>query len=270
MSTGVRRPSLMGTKFRKSIAKGSTTSVEVDVILDSCIVGEIYSIGDLLREAEKPGFNEASLDSPTFNYRRQRVRHSIVLAWWLAKHGRVAANFGLEAMDLLQHRLSREEDAASFAFTAAYLHIVKPFVLNGWGVQAFTSVNHDAEGTDVDTQLLDIAARDRIPLITHEGFTEEGFNISDLKKLRNRCLSAGVTVYTSQEYLAAQEVNVHAECEQFLRGLAVAVQIARERRILYGKDVVDALEPIYSSILKDSRPPDLPHGQSIRFRGRDA
>ena len=242
----------MGTQFRESLANGNTFQANVDVILDSCVIGEIYSIGDLLREAEKPGFTEASLADPTFCYRRQRVRHSIILAWWLAKHGRVAASFGLEAMDLLQHRLAQQADAASFAYTAAYLHIVQPFVLNGWGVGAFTYVDHAAEGTDVDTVLLNTAKRNSIPLVTHEGLTERGFNERDPKKLRNRCLSAGVRVYTAQEYLAVHGVGIRNECELFLNALAVAVQTARQERILYGKDVVDALEPIYSFILQDS------------------
>jgi hypothetical protein len=56
-------------------------------------------------------------------------------------------------------------------------------------------------------------------------------------------------VYTPQEYLAANRVDVAAECKRFLLHLAFGVKIARSRRVLGGSLAIDDLVGLYRMIL---------------------
>ena len=68
-----------------------------EVLVDTNVMMEVYSIADLLRTGDKHG----DLAHPTYAYRRMRARHSTILAWWLGKKGRRVGLLGVEVVTLL-------------------------------------------------------------------------------------------------------------------------------------------------------------------------
>jgi hypothetical protein len=116
---------------------------------------------------------------------------------------------------------------------------------------ALTTVDHSATGTRADTEILTQAAAAQTPFVTHEGWTEAGFNEAP-KKLRGRAKALGVPVFTAKEYLDAQGVDIAEECRLFVDALREAVRQAKEKGIMQGHEVLDDLVPVYRFILLDA------------------
>jgi hypothetical protein len=129
------------------------------------------------------------------------------------------------------------------------MHVVCDYV-TGWPIGALTQVDHTLKGTAADTELLRIAREDKLAIVTNEELTPRGI-IPDPKKLRSRSRVASVAVYTPEEYLAANHVDVAAESERFVLHLAVGVETAKSRGVLGGNPVIDDLVGIYRMILLD-------------------
>jgi hypothetical protein len=242
----------MSDQFLKLISEADPLNNErADVLLDTNVMLEIYSVGDLLSIGDKLRTPEAALRSPEYGYRLLRARHSTLLAWWLAKHRRIVGLLGNEVVDQLTRIAPKPgdgQDGTSYIFTTAIIHVVMPLVLRGWRAGPLTEVNHEAKGTKADTEILKQAASDNTPLITHEGLTQAGIN-DDRAKLRARAVAAGVKVFTAKEYLDSEHVDLDDESRQFLVTCRGAVSEAKEKRILKGHEVLDELEPLYRHIL---------------------
>ena len=95
----------------------------IDAVMDTNVLVDIFSCVDLEREARKaedPG-SSASV------YRRARVRESLVLAWWLHEHH--ATTWGLEFE--LRRQLAAlvpPADTRQFGthYTTRFIHFVRP------------------------------------------------------------------------------------------------------------------------------------------------
>src|SRR5260370_278067 len=160
--------------------------VNCELLLDTCVVGEIDTGGDLLTLAEALGTPEAALASPKYRYRQLRARHSIVLACWLAKNRVPTATVGGEVIDIVMGKLARTDDDASYALTTAIVHVMWEGPLRGWRRGALNDVRHTAEHGEVDDEILRVAERDKLIVVTWEGFGEQGL-VANPKKLRDRC-----------------------------------------------------------------------------------
>jgi hypothetical protein len=222
----------------------------VDLILDTNVMAEIDTAGDLETLTRSLGSIEACLASPTFRWRQLRARHSIILYRWLARNRIRPGILGNEVVDIVTGKLASLDNPASYAITTAIVHIIHPFVFRGWAVGALTEVNHQLTSTSADDEILRLASRDNLPVITYEEFTERGI-VPDPRKLRSKCKAKGVPVFTPQEYLAAKGVNVLTESHHFLGSLTKAMREARSKKILAGTDVLDFLVPFYRLILLD-------------------
>jgi hypothetical protein len=255
----------MGEEFLKLIetAKSDATG---SVLVDTNVMMEIYSIGDLLVLGDKLGTQEAIAASPEFTYRQVRSRYSNLLAWWFAQTGTVGGLLGNEVVDMLKGKLAPETDGNSYAITTGIMHVIKPYVLKGMRVGPLLEVNHLAAKADADTELLRIAKVDNLPLITWEGFTQRG--LTDRKprgelNLRGRCHEAGVVVHTPQEFLASKNVDVDVEARRFCDACRAGVDEARAQGVLMdtaaGRDVMDLLVGLYRWIMLGEVSPEYAH-----------
>lgn len=229
------------------------TNYRCDLLVDTNVAVEFFSMGDLLRVGDEIGSSALLRGSPSFEYRLARARHSIVLVSWLGQRGLNAGMLGNEVDDMLDTKLAPKPkpggDGISRAITSAIMHVVCDYV-TGWPIGALTKVDHTLKGTAADTELLRMACEDKLAIVTNEEFTPGGI-VPDPKKLRSRARAAGVAVYTPEEYLAANHVDVAAECVRFVLHLAVGVDAAKSRGVLGGNRVLDDLVPLYRMILLD-------------------
>lgn len=251
---GVRSP-VVGEEFLKVIEQAKPDAT-VSVLVDTNVMMEIYSIGDLLVLGDKLGSQEAMAASTEFTYRLVRSRHSNLLAWWFAQTGTFGGMLGNEVVDMLEGKLAPVTDRASYAITTGIMHVIIPFIFKGMRIGPMLEVDHRAAKEDADTELLRIATVDKLPLITWEGFTQSGLSghkSSGKLNLRGRCRDAGVVVHTPQEFLASKGINLEAEARRFCDACRAGVDEGKGRGVLMdtaaGRDVMDLLVGIYRWIM---------------------
>ena len=237
------------------------TNYRCDLLVDTNTVAEALSVGDLLRVGDELGTVEELRRSTKFRYRHARARYTTVLVWWLSQQKLNAGILGNEVGDLLRDKLAPRPtaggDGTSFTLTVAIMHVVCDYVTR-WPFGALTDVDHTLKGTAADSELLRIALRDNHGIVTYEEYTERGI-VPNPKKLRSRAQAAGVPVYTPQEYLAANNVDVDAECRRFMTCLVDAVAEAKRANVLDGHAVLDDLVPLYLMILLDEVDDSVAH-----------
>jgi hypothetical protein len=244
----------MGERFLDMIARADPTkNYSADVLLDTNVALEIYSVGDLLRVGDECGTPQDALRSPRYKYRQLRGRHSTIVAWWLAKQRRAAGILGNEVVDQLDKvapLVPPGMDGTSYVFTTAIIHVVMSFVVRG-RIGALTNVNHLALGSDADNELLKQAIAKKIPLISNEGLPESGVPVDE--GLRKKAKKAGVAVFTPEEYLENDGVDVTRECRKFVAAIPKALREARRvvDKSLAEHEVMDDLESLYRFVLLD-------------------
>jgi hypothetical protein len=112
-------------------------------------------------------------------------------------------------------------DGNSYALTTAIVHAINP-MLNARGLHlgVLTEVNHQARGNKADAELLRLAKRDRLPIVTNEGYTLGGlsdFKSDGSKSLRGLARDAGVKAYSPREFLDFLRVDIATEAERFIK-----------------------------------------------------
>ena len=229
---------------------------DTEVLLDTNVALEIYTIGDLLRAGDEHGCPEAALTSSRYRYRQLRARYSTILGWWLAKKRTVAGVLGNEFADLLD-KVAPPTGPKAFTISHGVALVVMPGVLTGLRVGHLVEVNHLAVGENADSELFKLALRDGLPLVTNEGLTEDGLvtvKNNGMQNLRGRCKSAGVEVFTPQEFLALHNVNILEESRRFLDRCtkAVAVELKRPHHPTQAwREMIGDLVPVFRMILLD-------------------
>lgn len=228
-------------------------------LIDTNVVLEIVVVADLFAEGQRAGTPTAALQSKDYRYRQLRARHSTLLAWHLAKERIVTGSLGDEMLRVIDRQIPTMSDDAH-ALSAGIVNVIRPLVLRGWGFGSLTEVAGTAKGTVADTELLRLAARDGVPIVTNEGLSVGGISdyTRDTLNLRGRARAAGVAVFTPKELLDAKGVNLVEEAHRFVFACRRAVEEARRRKLLTGAgadDVLDTLEPLYRFILLDEVDP---------------
>jgi len=226
----------------------SSEYTQAQLILDTNVAAEIYSIGDVLRELEKIGLR-GSLQSPRFNYRRHRAKHSILLAWSLSRSRIPAAFLGAEQINVVVGELAPLDGSLSFRMTKAFVHIIQELVLGSWVLGSLAEVDYYKLQGDADNEILRIAKTDATPVITWEGYREDGSLSLKQGSLRNRCASAGVAVFTPEEWLIQNGVNIEVEALAFIKACDDASWTAQWENVRQGRRDVDLLISFYRLIL---------------------
>lgn len=203
--------------IRLMTAPGGIDRSSADLILDTNVAAEIYSLGDLLRVIDEAGLKSA-LASRKFIYRRHRMKHSLVLAWWLSRANIPACLLGAEHVDLVIEDLSPGSHLLSFCMTTAFVHIIRDLVLGSWQIGPMIDVDHyKIRNNAADDEILKRAKGDNTPVIAWEGYKEDGTCSTEPRSLRNRCLSEGVFVATPEEWLTRNNVDIVDEAQKFIK-----------------------------------------------------
>jgi hypothetical protein len=147
--------------------------VSAELILDTNVAAELYSIGDLLSVIEKEGLANAP-QSQKCQYRQHRIKHSLILAWRLSRTGIPASMLGSEHIQLVTDKLAPNTNVLSFHMTIAFVHIIRDLVLGSWQLGAIIEVDHHKLKHSADDEILRIAKADSTPIITWEGYEEDG------------------------------------------------------------------------------------------------
>jgi len=231
----------------------------VSVLVDTNVMMEIDSFGDLLKLADNLHSVEAIAASAEFRYRQLRSRYSNLLAWWFTQTGTVGGILGSEVVGKLKSDLAPEDDPLSHNLTTGIVQVILPFVLKDMKIGPLMEVDHFASSNGADTELLRIAQAEHLPVVTNEGLTQSG--LTETKKngdrnLRGRCRDAGVDVYTPEEFLAYKGVDVTTEARRFCDACNVGVDEAAARGVLMrtaaGREVMSYLVGVYRWIMLDA------------------
>lgn len=240
--------------IRRTRTSDPARHVKTDLIIDTNVKAEIYTLGDLCRMLDEFDSLEACLASPDFRYRQRRTKHSIILAWWLAQNRVSTGHLGAEGLQIITEKLAPETHTFSFMMTTAIVHIILPMVMEGWPIGALVEVDHLATGTAADSELLRVAKDENLPVMTWEAFNTDGTFSSNPQKLRNRCHAEGVRAYTPEEYLRLHKVDVAGESIRFLKACDNASWTAQYENVLEGRKFVDDLIFFYRFVLLDEVP----------------
>jgi hypothetical protein len=167
----------------------------VSAVLDTNVLLDIYSAHDLLEKVncERP-------EEKIVAYRKARAKNSLLLAIQFHQTRATTYNLHAEVVSQIQKFAPPDpgpEKASYTLFTTMFFHFVKDYLLGGWDSK-WQSEPDSASGTAADDALLEYAKANDLPLITNEGYSQNG--IEEIK-LRKKCVAAGVSVFTPSEYL---------------------------------------------------------------------
>lgn len=239
-----------GALFLEAMANvDPTTNHQARLLVDTNVVIDFMSFCDLLKEGDKHRdvlelmmFGDFSSEedhrqrsaaaawrSPQHRHRQLRAKAAIILMWVLAERHISSAMLGKEVIDILNRSSpipcaqpnSLLPDGNAYAFTTVVVHAIHPMLISrGLQLGALTEVNHAARGNKADAELLRLAKRDSLPIVSNEGYTVHG--VSDLKSngdksLRGLARAIGVRVYTPTEYLRRLHIRTEREAPLFLQ-----------------------------------------------------
>jgi len=257
-----RRPQARDEDFLRLMVSAKP-EMQADILIDTNVMVEIMTIGDLLRGASEAGSAEAWLGSQWYRYRQLRARYSNLLAWWLTVTDTPTTTHGHESI-ILTRRLAPDErrdsddertrwQEQSYGFTTGIVHVVRDYVITA-KIGAVIDMDHTAE--DGDTEILRVCKRDNLTLITNEGLSHRGpitlNKPSGERNLRGRCLDEGVPVYTPEEFLLEKRVDLHSAAHDFIIRCEAGVMRAAVDNVLTstgGRDVMSMIVPVYRWIM---------------------
>lgn len=256
----------MSELFLKLLATADPASnIQAQLLVDTNVALELYSVGDLLRAGDMAGFGtaKAAWRSEWHRYRQLRARYTVVLAWTLATRAIAAGVLGNELVDMTE-KVSPESDGTAYSITAGFVHVIMPVLVeHGLRLGALTDVDHNAKGAKADAELLKVAVRDRLPLITNEGLTPRGIvevRATGKPNLRGLARASGVAVYTPKEYLAHLNVDIATEAKRFVQACEAPVMHAyldAADKSPAWRTMLEQLVPLYRLILLDEHAPEL-------------
>jgi hypothetical protein len=253
--------------------------INADILVDTNVMLEIDSINDLLVAMDNSGSVEAFMASPSYRYRQLRARYSILVAWWLSKTGTPACIHGNEVVDMMTGHAARDmtgdldgllggvigRQNHSYAYTTAVVHVVRPYVLTGLRVGAIIDFNHEAAHTAADDEIVRVAARDTLIVITNEGNGQNGVSDTNARgrlNLRGKCRAAQVPVFTPQEFLVSRRENIDRARYEFLKAAEHGILLATIDNVLRspgGRAAVEHLYPHYRWVMLNEVTEDLEH-----------
>jgi hypothetical protein len=194
---------------------------EIALVLDTNVMKEILSIHDLSREIEGAGGGAAALQSPKVAHRIGRAKYSTLLGWVCSVRSWTTLSLLDEMLEILTRDVPPDErSSVNTGATKILIHFVKELVLKNWTLATDTDVPKTIRGEEADDALVSLAARERIPLISNEGNSPDGIrdmNARGRSNIRAKAKSAGVLVFTPQQYFQRESIVVDLEARNFLR-----------------------------------------------------
>jgi hypothetical protein len=137
----------------------------------------------------------------------------------------VTHSLHFEPIELLMKRVPPGGMTLESHFTTVFHHFVKDYVLPDWEHQVPTQPGTESKN-QADAAYIDLAKRNGLPLITNEGYGQNG--IVD-EKMRKLAKDAGVAVFAPREFYPGK-VNEAAEIEDFLRRFKKTAPAYMEKR----------------------------------------
>lgn len=206
-------------------------------VVDTNVLLDVFSCHNLIRLYDELG--EGVVDHPRAVFRRARARESILLC--LHFHTARAHTFshGHELITLLKSYVDPHTDEAfETPFTKMVANFVNDRLWSGWQSSQSDPLTLEA-GNDVDQALVNFAAERRLPLITNEGFTPDGYEEG---KIAKRAKAKGVAVKFPKDVYRGMDEEV-AITDFLDRFVALAPNFIKERQ---RPDLVeDALQNVY-------------------------
>lgn len=234
---------------------------ELEAIVDTNVMLDIYGIGDLEDAYER----SKGADTPDTLFRRARSREATILSWYLHERRATSVSLKEEMLRIFRARADPEKlGTLKSQHVQMTVYFVIDYVLDGWN----SAIDHSASGSDLglegeecDDQLIKLAQKYCVPLITNEGYSISGVSSTDPKKIRAKCIAAGVPVYTPRQFWRGK-IGEGAACRKYLERLdavapkylkghtsdagPAAVQIRRNilRHIFYGHTADGRVLPV--------------------------
>jgi len=215
---------------------GPVAAIALYAITDTNVLLDIHSCHDVLGtyyEAHAR-LGDAAIDEPSVTYRRTRARESLLLAMHFNDVSANTYSLHFELVDLLTRRAppagggeTMESDCTTF-----FLHFVKDYVLPRWSpgmpAKPGTEVRNEA-----DRALVALAVEHGLPLVTNEGYTQNGIVEQKMRKLARE---AGVQVFAPREFYAGKIDEGRAIESFLLRFREQAPKYVAARRQMHGAD----------------------------------
>jgi hypothetical protein len=170
---------------------------DFEVVLDTNVFLETFSIGDLMKEGYRLGAEGDPMKDSLCRFRIGRTYHGLALA--VAFHLRESETFGIgDESAAAMRRLVPTDDPSQpdYHFVIHLTNLVKERILTGWTPTVTQNLSGDLSNPDRDSLLLEIAKLIDRPLVTNEGNTHKG--LAD-KRLRRLARDAGVDVLCPME-----------------------------------------------------------------------
>ena len=192
------------------------TAPTFDAVTDTNVLLDVHSCHDLTTTYNllHAKLGEAARDDLAVVYRRARARESLLLAMHFNKIKAATYSLHFEPVDLLTKRAPPAPGGATMEsdFTTVFLHFVKDYVLPDWNMQMPTKPGNESKN-DADKAYIDFAKQHGLPLITNEGYGQNGFVEEKMRKLAR---DAGVAVFAPREFYQGK-IDEAAEIQDFLR-----------------------------------------------------
>jgi hypothetical protein len=213
----------------------------VYAVTDTNVLLDVHSCHDLTTAYNDAyaRLGKAAVDDLTVVYRRARARESLLLGMHLNRVKATTYSLHFEPVDLLTKRAPPAAGGATMEsdFTNMFLHFVKDYVLPDWNMIMPTQPGTEAKN-DADKAYIDYAKQHGLPLITNEGYGQNGLVDEKMRKLAK---DAGVAVYAPREFYQGQ-IDEAAEIEAFLQRFKEQVPVYMDvRKKLLGEDKIGAV-----------------------------
>jgi hypothetical protein len=179
------------------------------LVLDTNVAIEMLSRGDLWAALAA----DQAL-TPRVQQKSFRAQCALALRFWLHRERTATLTCSRELLQvsLKTENLSPEQEGkapsqwmggAEIALSVNYLEEIFP----GWSFGDDNTCPADIKGNEIDSWYVDKAKEHGIPLISNEGWLESGAT-DNAAKIRAKARIAGVTVYTSKEFLVSRGVQI--------------------------------------------------------------
>lgn len=199
-------------------------------VLDTNVYRELITTADLWREIHRGPRLEEELIQRLF-----RAQSSYALLQWLHENEVATVGSGLELIAQLgkdpycgpdlEGRTTLIETLGTSEISL-FIHHLEKCCFRGW---YFGQSSHPPglEGTDVDRWLVELARNERLPLISNEGWRGNG-EMNEKKEVRRLAKAAGVSVYTTKEFLIPKGVDIRQYAQ---RRVERTIRCCHHRRV---------------------------------------
>lgn len=185
-------------------------SSKLVAVVDTNVILDVISVADL-----SDAYNHENKTENDRYFRRFRARDALIMAWYL--HASEATTLSL-INEVARVGLRTAPLTAGNTLEGQHMHLSfalqHKFVLNRWNM-VFEDEDATLRGNGCDDELVKLAQKYGVPLVTNEGLTMDG--VDDVR-LRSKALAARVPVFTPRQFWSGRISETAAAkkfCERF-------------------------------------------------------